>query len=67
MKKISKSKLSKDDLDYWQKYFLKQKKLINFEMDEIKALDDEINKQVYGLYQITKDEQEIIENHILDN
>ena len=36
-------------------------------MDEINALDDEINKQVYGLYQITKDEQEIIENHILDN
>ena len=66
-KKISKSKLSKDDLDDWQKYFLKQKKLINFEMDEINTLDDEINKQVYGLYQITKDEQEIIENHILDN
>ena len=67
LKKISKSKLSKDDLDDWQKYFLKQKKLINFEMDEINTLDDEINKQVYGLYQITKDEQEIIENHILDN
>lgn len=67
LKKISKSKLSKDDLDDWQKYFLKQKKLINFEMNEINALDDEINKQVYGLYQITKDEQEIIENHILDN
>jgi len=64
IKKISKSKIKKDDLDEWQKYFLKQKKLVNFEIDEINTIDEEINKQVYDLYEISKDEQQIIENQI---
>jgi len=62
--KKQKIKLNFTQQDEWEDYFDNYKKSINDLQNKIKQTDNEIDKMVYKLYELTTQEIEIIENSI---
>jgi len=61
IEKLSKKKLSLKEQDEWEDYFNEYKKDLLSLKDKIEKTDSEINKMVYKLYGLSKDEIQIIE------
>jgi hypothetical protein len=62
--KKQKIKLSLVEQDEWEEYFNSYKTGINIIQSEINRTDKEIDQMVYGLYGLTEDEVEIVENSL---
>jgi hypothetical protein len=64
MAELGKAKvvLSLDKQEEWMAYFTKKKTEANALQSEIDRIDKEIDKMVYGLYGLTQEEIEIVEN-----
>ncbi|RLA08908.1 MAG: restriction endonuclease subunit M [Gammaproteobacteria bacterium] len=54
--------LKLDEQDEWEDYFDNYKNQINALQNQISQTDDEIDKLVYNLYNLTEDEIKIVEN-----
>jgi len=61
IEKLGKKKLSLKEQDEWEDYFNEYKKDLSNLKDEIEKTDNKINKRVYKLYGLSKDEIKIIE------
>lgn len=48
----------------WEEYFLSAYEKINLIKKEIKFAEDDIGREIYKLYDLTKEEIEIIEKNI---
>lgn len=64
VKKWAEKKLSLKEQDEWEDYFNEYKKDLLSLKDEIEKTDNEINKMVYKLYGLTKEEIKIIEESL---
>lgn len=64
IEKLSKKKLSLKEQDEWEDYFNEYKKDLLSLKDKIEKTDEEINKMVYKLYGLSKDEIRVIEESL---
>ncbi|MDP3916768.1 MAG: Eco57I restriction-modification methylase domain-containing protein, partial [Nanoarchaeota archaeon] len=64
VEKLSKKKLSLKEQDEWEDYFNEYKKDLSNLKNDIEKTDNEINKMVYKLYGLSKDEIDIIEESL---
>jgi len=62
--KKQKIKLSLTQQDEWENYFDAYKKEINELQTQISQTDNEIDKMVYELYELTEEEILIVENSV---
>ncbi|MCC7574354.1 N-6 DNA methylase [Candidatus Woesearchaeota archaeon] len=64
IEKLSKKKLSLKEQDEWEDYFNEYKKDLSNLKNDIEKTDNEINQMVYKLYDLSKEEIQIIEESL---
>jgi hypothetical protein len=63
---LAKKKLNLDEQNQWEKFFTDSTKKLNQIRDEIINLDNELDNDVYELYDISKDEIHLAEEKVLE-
>lgn len=65
IEQLVKRKLTLEEQDEWEKYFTNNKSPLKIQRDEIISLDEQIDSDVYALYNVSEKEQKLVDEKIL--